>query len=59
MLQLLEGNTNTYLENINILTPPVVASKVRFVPQSAHSRTVCMRVEVFGCPYTNPLVSYR
>ena len=54
----LEGNTNTYLEKLNVLSPPIVASKVRFVPQSTHSRTVCMRVEVFGCPYTDPLLSY-
>lgn len=57
-LQLLDGNTNTYLANYQELTPPIVASKVRFVPQSVHSRTVCMRVEVFGCKYSNPVVSY-
>ena len=27
----------------------MVASKVRFVPYSEHPRTVCMRVEVYGC----------
>lgn len=52
------GNSNTYLANINDLNPPIVASKVRFVPQSAHKRTVCMRVEVFGCLYEDGIVSY-
>ena len=28
---------------------PFVASKVRFVPYSQHPRTVCMRVEIYGC----------
>ena len=37
--------------NVQLLNPPIVASKVRFVPHSPHSRTVCMRVEVFGCQY--------
>lgn len=52
------GNTNTYLANVNDLSPPIVASKVRFVPHSGHKRTVCMRVEVFGCLYEDGIVSY-
>ena len=47
----MKGNTNTYVVNVQLLNPPIVASKVRFIPHSAHSRTVCMRVEVFGCLY--------
>ena len=35
-----------------------MASKVRFLPHSSHPRTVCMRVELYGCPYSNPTVSY-
>ena len=52
------GNSNTYVANINDLVPPIVASKVRFVPHSNHKRTVCMRVEVFGCLYEDGVVSY-
>jgi discoidin domain receptor family protein 2 len=52
------GNSNTYVANLNELTPPIVASKVRFVPHSNHKRTVCMRVEVFGCLYEDGIVSY-
>ena len=36
----------------------MVASKVRFLPHSPHPRTVCMRVEVYGCPYSSPILSY-
>ncbi len=48
-MQVLPGNRNTYVENRNDLHPPIVASKVRFVPYSKHPRTVCMRVELYGC----------
>ena len=44
--KLFEGNSNTYLATASILSPAVVASRVRFVPYSDHPRTVCMRVEV-------------
>ena len=54
----MRGNTNTYVANVNLLTPSIVASKVRFVPYSQHPRTVCMRVEVFGCRYEDAVVSY-
>jgi len=43
---------------VNVLSPSIVASKVRFVPHSQHPRTVCMRVEVFGCRYEDDIVSY-
>eukprot|EP00096_Caligus_rogercresseyi_P011414 TRINITY_DN4481_c0_g1_i2.p1 TRINITY_DN4481_c0_g1~~TRINITY_DN4481_c0_g1_i2.p1 ORF type:complete len:680 (+),score=197.66 TRINITY_DN4481_c0_g1_i2:156-2195(+) len=56
--EILPGNKNTYVVNLNELNPPIVASKVRFVPHSKHPRTVCMRVEVYGCLYESGLLSY-
>ncbi|XP_066987303.1 discoidin domain-containing receptor 2-like [Macrobrachium rosenbergii] len=56
--ELLEGNTNTYLAKSSQLSPPVIATRVRFVPYSDHPRTVCMRVELYGCRYLDGLVSY-
>ena len=50
--QILPGNMNTYSPERRELVPPIMASKVRFVPHSDHQRTVCMRVELHGCPYT-------
>ena len=47
--QELEGNANTYLAVKNTLAPVILASKIRFHPYSAHQRTICMRVEVYGC----------
>jgi len=55
---IMPGNSNTYVANMNDLSPPIVASKVRFVPHSTHKRTVCMRVEVYGCLYEDGIVSY-
>ncbi|KAH0998943.1 hypothetical protein HUJ04_005343, partial [Dendroctonus ponderosae] len=49
--KVLTGNTNTYLVVRQRLELPFVASKVRFIPYSEHPRTVCMRVELYGCPW--------
>ena len=49
LLQVIEGNSNTYLGSKRELDPPVWASKIRFLPYSYHRRTVCMRVEIYGC----------
>lgn len=51
LLQVLAGNTNTYLVVSQELELPFVASRVRFIPYSLHTRTVCMRVELYGCPW--------
>ncbi len=31
---------------------------MRFLPHSVHPRTVCMRVELYGCPYGSPVSEY-
>ncbi|CAH1133084.1 unnamed protein product [Ceutorhynchus assimilis] len=56
--ELLKGNINTYLEFKTMLDPPIWASKIRFLPYSSHKRTVCMRVEVYGCKWSDGIVSY-
>ena len=45
----MSGNVNTYLVVRQKLELPFVATKIRFIPFSEHPRTVCMRVELFGC----------
>lgn len=57
VFQILPGNTNTYLVVEQKLDPVLLASKIRFVPYSVHVRTVCMRVELLGCPWKGKLVS--
>ncbi|XP_046735368.1 epithelial discoidin domain-containing receptor 1-like [Diprion similis] len=56
--EVIKGNTNTYLESKHELKPPLWASKVRFLPYSYHRRTVCMRVELYGCYWSDGVVSY-
>ncbi|XP_047524285.1 discoidin domain-containing receptor 2-like isoform X1 [Pieris napi] len=56
--EILPGNTNTYLEKKNHLEPPIWASKIRFIPSSSHRRTVCMRVELYGCYWNVGIVAY-
>lgn len=58
LLQVLKGNINTYLENKQDLDSPIWASKIRFYPYSYHKRTVCLRVELYGCKWTDGIVSY-
>ncbi|XP_028174034.1 discoidin domain-containing receptor 2-like [Ostrinia furnacalis] len=56
--QILPGNTNTYLEKKNRLEPAIWASRLRLLPYSSHRRTVCMRAELYGCPWSAGIVSY-
>ncbi|XP_046678301.1 LOW QUALITY PROTEIN: discoidin domain-containing receptor 2-like [Homalodisca vitripennis] len=56
--KVLAGNSNTYLVVKQELELPFVASKVRFIPYSEHPRTVCMRVELYGCPWEQSVISY-
>ena len=57
--EIMKGNSNTYTVKENILESPVVAQKVRIVPFASHSRTVCMRLELLGCPYESKLTRYN
>ncbi|CAB0034326.1 unnamed protein product, partial [Trichogramma brassicae] len=56
--EVIKGNDNTYLEAKHELDPPIWASKVRFLPYDSHMRTVCMRVELYGCYWSDGIVSY-
>ncbi|XP_015126080.1 epithelial discoidin domain-containing receptor 1 isoform X2 [Diachasma alloeum] len=56
--EIMKGNTNTYSETKHDLDPPLWASKIRFLPYSNHRRTVCMRVEIYGCYWHDGIVAY-
>ncbi|KAB0797030.1 hypothetical protein PPYR_11091 [Photinus pyralis] len=56
--EVIDGNINTYLESKKELDPPIWANRVRFLPYSYHKRTVCMRVELYGCKWTDGIISY-
>uniref|UniRef100_H3C501 Discoidin domain-containing receptor 2 n=1 Tax=Tetraodon nigroviridis TaxID=99883 RepID=H3C501_TETNG len=55
---LIEGNKNTYASVINDLHPPIITRYIRLLPVTKHSPTVCMRVELYGCPWEDGLISY-
>ncbi|XP_061719927.1 discoidin domain-containing receptor 2-like isoform X1 [Cydia pomonella] len=57
--EIMQGNTNTYLEKKNHLDPPIWAQRIRVIPYSFHRRTVCMRVELYGCYWSVGIVSYN
>ncbi|UJR20843.1 hypothetical protein I4U23_023953 [Adineta vaga] len=54
----IRANQNTYIGEIRQLDPPIVAKRLRFYPVSKQSRTICMRVEVYGCLFSDGIVSY-
>ncbi|ESO96071.1 hypothetical protein LOTGIDRAFT_116145 [Lottia gigantea] len=56
--QIFDGNDDTYRAELREVSPPIIAKRLRFIPHSQHQRTVCMRVEMYGCPWTDGLVSY-
>ena len=51
-VQILQGNINTYIPELRDVEPPIIGRRIRFVPYSAHPRSVCVRVELYGCPWT-------
>ncbi|KAL3871564.1 hypothetical protein ACJMK2_039555, partial [Sinanodonta woodiana] len=56
--EIFKGNENTYLAELREVRPPIIARRVRFIPYSQHPRTVCLRVELYGCVWEDGLVSY-
>uniref|UniRef100_A0A5S6R5E3 Protein kinase domain-containing protein n=1 Tax=Trichuris muris TaxID=70415 RepID=A0A5S6R5E3_TRIMR len=56
--EILPANNDTSTAVLRKMDSPFVASKVRIVPWSDHTRTVCMRVELHGCSFADPMRSY-
>uniref|UniRef100_A0A671UNF7 Discoidin domain-containing receptor 2 n=1 Tax=Sparus aurata TaxID=8175 RepID=A0A671UNF7_SPAAU len=54
----MEGNKNAYASVINDLHPPIITRYIRLIPVTRVSTTVCMRVELYGCPWEDGLISY-
>ncbi|XP_060534695.1 discoidin domain-containing receptor tyrosine kinase B-like [Cylas formicarius] len=55
---ILRGNSDTASVESHRLMPTIFASKIRLLPYSIHRRTVCLRMELTGCPYTGGIISY-
>ncbi|XP_054275589.1 discoidin domain-containing receptor tyrosine kinase B-like [Macrosteles quadrilineatus] len=56
--KILTGNSDTSSVVTHRLTPPMFASKVRILPYSIHRRTVCLRLELRGCPHHGGVMNY-
>lgn len=57
--EIFPGNQNTYRAELRGVSPPIIAKRIRFIPYSEHPRTVCMRVEMYGCKWEDGLLSYN
>jgi len=34
------------------VSPPIIGRWLRILPYSTHAKNVCLRVELYGCPWT-------
>ncbi|XP_060706967.1 discoidin domain-containing receptor 2-like isoform X2 [Hemiscyllium ocellatum] len=57
--EVINGNRNPYDIVLKDLGPPIIARFVRFYPRANRLMNVCMRVELYGCPWLDGLTSYR
>uniref|UniRef100_A0A915ATJ7 receptor protein-tyrosine kinase n=1 Tax=Parascaris univalens TaxID=6257 RepID=A0A915ATJ7_PARUN len=56
--EIIPANTDTRSAVLRVLDGGVVAQKLRIIPVSESTRTVCMRVELYGCLFKDSLLSY-
>jgi len=56
--EIFHANQNTYIAVLKDVNPPIIARKIRFIPYSDHPRTICMRVELYGCRWNSGVLSY-
>ncbi|KAM3728649.1 Discoidin domain-containing receptor tyrosine kinase [Dirofilaria immitis] len=52
------GNSDTQSAVFRELDGGIVARNIRIIPVSEVTRTICMRVELYGCSYKDQLLSY-
>ncbi|KAM9546425.1 discoidin domain-containing receptor 2 isoform 1-T1 [Salvelinus alpinus] len=54
----MEANDNAYVSVIKDLHPPIISRYIRLIPVTKMPTTVCMRLELYGCPWHDGLTSY-
>uniref|UniRef100_A0A8C7LVT9 Discoidin domain-containing receptor 2 n=1 Tax=Oncorhynchus mykiss TaxID=8022 RepID=A0A8C7LVT9_ONCMY len=52
------ANDNAYVSVIKDLHPPIISRYIRLIPVTKMPTTVCMRLELYGCPWHDGLTSY-
>ncbi|VDM98077.1 unnamed protein product [Thelazia callipaeda] len=58
LIEVIDGNEETANSVRRDLDPPILASRIRIVPFSMYARTMCLRVEFYGCQYDEGLMFY-
>ncbi|OCT65185.1 discoidin domain-containing receptor 2 [Xenopus laevis] len=56
--QVMRGNVDEYEVVLADLRPPIITRYIRVIPVTKVPMTVCMRVELYGCKWTDGLTSY-
>uniref|UniRef100_H9GE80 Discoidin domain-containing receptor 2 n=1 Tax=Anolis carolinensis TaxID=28377 RepID=H9GE80_ANOCA len=56
--QVIQGNIDTYDVVLKDLRPPIIARYIRVIPVTEQPMTVCMRVELYGCVWSDGLEAY-
>uniref|UniRef100_A0A4W4F457 receptor protein-tyrosine kinase n=1 Tax=Electrophorus electricus TaxID=8005 RepID=A0A4W4F457_ELEEL len=56
--EIIMGNVNTYESVVKDLHPPIITRYLRLIPVTDAVHTVCMRIELFGCPWQDGLTAY-
>ncbi|XP_060613416.2 discoidin domain-containing receptor 2-like [Anolis sagrei] len=56
--QVIQGNIDTYDVVLKDLRPPIIARYIRVIPVTEQPMTVCMRVELYGCIWSDGLEAY-
>nr|CDJ91912.1 Coagulation factor 5 8 type and Tyrosine protein kinase domain containing protein [Haemonchus contortus] len=57
-LEIIPGNSDTRTAEVRVLDAGIVVRRIRVVPLSNTTRTVCLRLELYGCSYEDALQSY-
>lgn len=56
--EILTGNANANAAVGRNITPAIIAKEIRVIPYSEHQRTVCLRLEFYGCTWKDGVLSY-
>uniref|UniRef100_A0A8C5R6C8 receptor protein-tyrosine kinase n=1 Tax=Leptobrachium leishanense TaxID=445787 RepID=A0A8C5R6C8_9ANUR len=56
--QVIKGNEDAYDVVLTDLRPPIIARYIRIIPVTQVAMTICMRVEIYGCVWSDGLISY-
>ncbi|CAK5086134.1 unnamed protein product [Meloidogyne enterolobii] len=56
--EIISANSNTQTAVLRLLDGGIIAKLVRLIPVSESIRTVCLRFELYGCLYKEPIISY-